>query len=175
MKKMRKIKKLRAVILKEEYFENMNIKVPDNGLLWNKTGRPTIIVFPHPTNENLSICIPLTSDKNNHYKNRECLKIKKYGKCNTIIFDNFNGVENAYLIQNMFPISNKYIHHSFRSKGGNDYYLNKKLSGKIFDNAKKVFEYYKKGVKNEILTKFNEIEEVLVNEIKKEKNKGYEG
>ena len=38
-------------------------------------------------------------------------KGKKYGRCNTIVIGKFAGKENAYLIQNAFPIIGKYLDH----------------------------------------------------------------
>ena len=38
-------------------------------------------------------------------------KKRKYGKCNTIIIGNFVGKENAFLIQNTFPIITEFFDH----------------------------------------------------------------
>jgi len=38
-------------------------------------------------------------------------KKKRYGKCNTIVIGLFAGKENAFLIQNAFPVIEKYFDH----------------------------------------------------------------
>lgn len=38
-------------------------------------------------------------------------KIKKYKQCDTIVIGNYRGRDHVFLIQNMFPITEKYIDH----------------------------------------------------------------
>ena len=44
-------------------------------------------------------------------------KKKKYKKCDTIIIGNYRGREHAFLIQNIFPITSKYIDHIDTANG----------------------------------------------------------
>lgn len=54
--------------------------------------------------------IPMSS-KIEKYKEIVKNKIKKYKKCDTIIIGNYRGKDHAFLIQNIFPITSKYIDH----------------------------------------------------------------
>lgn len=44
-------------------------------------------------------------------------KVLRYGKCDTIVFGNVLGVEKAFLIQNMCPITDKYIKNEYINSG----------------------------------------------------------
>ena len=52
--------------------------------------------------------VPMSS-KVEKYKKIIQNKMKKYKKCDTIVIGNYRGREHAFLIQNMFPITEKYI------------------------------------------------------------------
>jgi hypothetical protein len=52
--------------------------------------------------------VPISS-RIEKYKFEEQKKIKKYGRCNTIRFGTVLGRECAFLIQNMCPVTNRYI------------------------------------------------------------------
>ena len=54
--------------------------------------------------------IPMSS-KIEKYKAVIKEKVKKYNKCDTIVIGNYRGRDHAFLIQNMFPITSKYIDH----------------------------------------------------------------
>ena len=61
-------------------------------------------------NDNILWFIPMSS-KVEKYEEIIKDKIQKYKKCDTIVIGNYRGRDNAFLIQNMFPIINKYIDH----------------------------------------------------------------
>ena len=54
--------------------------------------------------------IPISSQADK-YKGIIEKKKKRYGKCNTIVIGLFAGKENAFLIQNAFPVIEKYFGH----------------------------------------------------------------
>ena len=54
--------------------------------------------------------IPISSQADK-YKGIIEKKKKRYGKCNTIVIGLFAGKENAFLIQNAFPVIEKYFDH----------------------------------------------------------------
>lgn len=94
----------------DDYFTDFQ----DLSLLQNKEiingkkhGRPCFFAL-EDINTGLAWMIPISS-KTDKYHGIEQKKILKYGKCDTIIFGNVLGQERAFLIQNMFPISPKYI------------------------------------------------------------------
>lgn len=79
-------------------------KAPTNG---QSHGRPCFYAFKDPST-NLYWVIPISS-KVAKYQAIVQKKIKRYGKCDTILFGNVLGQPRAFLIQNMFPVTEKYF------------------------------------------------------------------
>lgn len=52
--------------------------------------------------------VPISSQIDK-YKKIAASKVKKFGRCDTIVFCDVAGIERAFLLQNMFPVSEKYI------------------------------------------------------------------
>lgn len=94
--------------IKNDYFEI----IKDENLMQNHEGNSTRPNYFCIKNENNEIMwfIPMSS-KVEKYKLIIENKIKKYKKCDTIVIGNYRGREHAFLIQNMFPITQKYIDH----------------------------------------------------------------
>jgi len=94
--------------IKNEYFEF----VKDEKLMTNHEGdstRPNYFCIKI-NDENVMWFVPRSS-KVEKYKKIIQNKMKKYKKCDTIVIGNYRGREHAFLIQNMFPITEKYIDH----------------------------------------------------------------
>lgn len=94
--------------IKNEYFEF----VKDEKLMTNHEGdstRPNYFCIKI-NDENVMWFVPMSS-KVEKYKKIIQNKMKKYKKCDTIVIGNYRGREHAFLIQNMFPITEKYIDH----------------------------------------------------------------
>jgi hypothetical protein len=78
-------------------------------------GRPCFYAFPDTRNPQIFWCVPISSqvDKYMRIYNHKLAKQREKGikmpKCNTIRFGEVMGTEKAFLIQNMFPIIQKYI------------------------------------------------------------------
>lgn len=51
------------------------------------------------------------STKVEKYRKLQEQKIEKNGVCDTIVIDRYRGIKAAFLIQNIFPITEKYIDH----------------------------------------------------------------
>lgn len=95
--------------LKQDFFD----LVQDKYLMSNKENenyRPHFYAIQDKKNPALYWMIPISSQTEKYKKIVE-KKIKKYGKCNTIIIGKFAGKENAFLIQNSFPVIAKYFDH----------------------------------------------------------------
>lgn len=60
--------------------------------------------------------IPISS-KVEKYKRFIASKIKRNGKCSTIVIGIFAGEENAFLIQNAFPVKAVYLDHVHTIQG----------------------------------------------------------
>lgn len=88
-------------------------------------------------------------------------KVSKYGKCDTIAFGYVLGQEKAFLIQNMCPLTDKYIKNEYLS---NSYpvMINNKKQAEITYKAKKVLQLQRQG-KKLIFPDVLSIEQKLIN------------
>lgn len=94
--------------IKNEYFEFVN----DNKLMKNHengNARPSYFCI-RTNNSPIFWFIPMSS-KIEKYKKLQQQKIKKQGSCDTIVIGNYRKKEAAFLIQNIFPVTEKYIDH----------------------------------------------------------------
>ena len=94
--------------IKNEYFDF----VKDEKLMKNHEGKYTRQNYFCIKNENEKFMwfIPMSS-KVEKYRDIIKYKIKKYGRCDTIVIGNYRRRKHAFLLQNMFPITEKYIDH----------------------------------------------------------------
>lgn len=94
--------------IKDEYFEfaqdEMLMKNHENG-----STRPTYFCIKNP-NSKILWFIPMSS-KVEKYRKLQELKIKRNGICDTIVIGKYKRRESVFLIQNIFPITEKYIDH----------------------------------------------------------------
>ena len=89
-------------------------------------------------------------------------KVLRYGICDTIEFGNVLGKEKAFLIQNMCPITNKYIKNEYLHEGipvAIDY----KTHAAIQKKATKVLALLHNSKINLIFPNVREIEDILKN------------
>lgn len=94
----------------DKYF----VDFPDLRLERNKesingkiSGRPCFYAFLDISTQ-LSWMIPISS-KVAKYESIYQNKIRRYGKCDTIVFGDVLGYKKAFLIQNMFPVTPTYV------------------------------------------------------------------
>ncbi|WP_235417745.1 type III toxin-antitoxin system CptIN family toxin [Faecalicatena contorta] len=72
--------------------------------------------------------------------------MKRYGKCNTIIIGKFAGKDNAFLIQNAFPIIEKYFDH-IHTVEGKPVSIHNKLNRELTVNLREVLAMYRQGIR----------------------------
>jgi hypothetical protein len=78
-------------------------------------GRPCFFAFKDSKTPGIYWCVPISSKiaKYTYIYNRKIERQKERGvknpKCNTICFGEVMGANRAFLIQNMFPITEKYV------------------------------------------------------------------
>lgn len=131
--------------IKDEYFDF----VKDNKLMKNhENGHSRPTYFCVKSQENGILWFVPMSSKITKYKKLQQMKIEKTGLCDTIVIGKYRGNDSAFLIQNIFPITEKYIDHI-------DIIRNKPIP---------VVE----GIQNEIIKKVNR---VFI--LKKKRNKSY--
>ena len=150
--------------IKNSYFELVN----DNKLMKNHEGnstRPNYFCVKMENNDILWF-IPMSSKIEKYSKIIEN-KVKKYKKCDTIIIGNYRGRKQAFLIQNMFPITKKYIDH-IDTIEGRVLKVASETRREIIKKVNKIFALKKSGV-NLIFPNVDKIKEQLLTELKKEK------
>lgn len=150
--------------ISDQYF----IDFPDNKLMQNKEAingrphnRPCFYAFSDD-NTGLFWMIPISSQVKK-YKKYFDAKILKYGKCDTLVFGKVLGFEKAFLIQNMCPITQKYIKNEYiDNKRLIPVRINKELELELITKAKKVLALQHNGV-NLIFPDVIKIEKILLN------------
>ena len=152
--------------IKDSYFAKVN----DNKLMSNKDNgkfRPTYFCF-RDLNTNLIWVVPMSS-KYKKYKAIAENKAQKYGKCDTIILGKFDGQASAFLIQNMFPITEAYLDHA-HTRNNNPVPVNYKLKQEIFTCANKVLLLTRKGY-NLVFPDVLRLEKIMLQELSLNSNK----
>lgn len=147
--------------IKNEYFEF----VKDEKLMTNHEGdstRPNYFCIKI-NDENVMWFVPMSS-KVEKYKKIIQNKMKKYKKCDTIVIGNYRGREHAFLIQNMFPITEKYIDH-IDTIEGKALKVPSETRRDIERKVEKVLLLKEKGI-NLIFPNVDKITEKLLKELK---------
>ena len=129
--------------IKDEFFE----LVQDKYLMGNKENgnyRPHFLAIQDNKNEDLYWMIPISSQVEK-YKIIMDKKIKRYGKCNTIVIGKFAGRDNAFLIQNAFPIIKKYFDHVHTIED-TPIMIHGKLNRELTVNLREVIAMYRRGI-----------------------------
>lgn len=137
------MKKTGFYIIKDKFFEDM----PDPYLKGNKAGnRPHYYCF-EDTKTGICWMIPLSSRIDKYRRIME--KKEKAGKtCDIIhIVKLDDDRESAFLIQDMFPITEKYIDREYTIAGNHLMLTSEHTAREIEQKAKKVMGMLKRGVK----------------------------
>lgn len=130
--------------IKDEFFE----LVQDKYLMSNKEQgnyRPHYYAIQDKKNLELYWMIPISSQAEK-YKGIIEKKKKRYGKCNAIVIGLFAGKENAFLIQNAFPVIEKYFDH-IHTIQEQPVTIHKKLDKLLVENLNEVLAMYNRGIK----------------------------
>ena len=72
-------------------------------------------------------------------------KKRRYGKCNTIIIGKFAGKENAFLIQNAFPVIAKFFDH-IHTVENKPVTVHNELNRILTENLMEVLALYNRGI-----------------------------
>ena len=105
--------------------------------------------------------IPISSqvEKYRGYYNQ---KLRKFGRCDTIVFGKVLGREKAFLIQNICPIIPEYIKNEYIDRVANvPVRVALSLEKELIEKAKKVIALHRNGIKL-IFPDILEIEEELL-------------
>ena len=132
-----------AYHIKDEYFEFAH----DSNLMQNKERgnyRPTLYCVPD-SNSGIYWMIPISSQYDKFLAIKE--KIITKGKpCKGIVLGEFDDRKAAFLLQNMFPVTEQYLDH-IHTKNGNPVPVKQVLQSEIQKNVKFLLALNAKGVK----------------------------
>ncbi|MCL2863891.1 MAG: hypothetical protein FWE54_07465 [Methanimicrococcus sp.] len=128
--------------ISERFFKEF----PDEYLMKNKDGkpgefhdRPCFFSFRDVKHPKLLWLIPISSQVEK-YKRIYHEKVEKYGYCSTIYFCNFLGNETTFLIQNMFPVTEKYIESIYLDKNEIEVRIDLRDEKKIIGLSKNILK-----------------------------------
>ena len=151
--------------IKDEYFDVINDK---HVLVNHEKGhsRPTYFTV---RDKDILWFIPISS-KVDKYESIIKKKIDKYGECSSIMIATIANKRVAILIQNAFPILEKYIDHP-HIVDGKPLKVISTLKNKILYNFKHLLELKNEGI-NLFFTDIDNIKEIMINELSSpDKNK----
>lgn len=137
------IKQGYAYHIKDEYF----IMAEDEHLMKNKEDgnyRPTMYCIKD-NKYDIYWMIPISSQYDKYADIRSEM-LRKGKKCKGIVLGKYDGKKAAFLIQNMFPVTLKYIDH-IHTRNGNPVPVNRKLQEMIRKNTKSLIAISEKGIK----------------------------
>ncbi len=154
--------------IKDEFFEDF----PDKGLMINREkidnavhNRPCFYAYKDVKNE-LYWMIPVTSQVEK-YKKIYIRKVEKFKRCDNLVFAKFLDKEAVFLIQNIFPVTDKYILNQYFDKNNKPIEISYKLSFEIRKKAKHVIRGVRLGIKGLVFPDILKIEETLIKEKRK--------
>ena len=144
--------------IKDEFFDKIDEKL----LCLNKregNKRPCYYCFKDLKEQRIFWFLPISS-KVEKYKKIYNEKQLKYGKVDNIVFGYVEGEERAFLIQNMFPISEKYIIESY-IKQKREVIVNKELKRELRRKASKILNLVEKGYRNLVFPDIIKIKQII--------------
>ena len=133
--------------IKDSYFDKLKKLGLDKGLMSNKEGegfRPTYYCL-EDGDTGLLYMIPL-STRTEKYREIYRRSVDRYGECLGIVLGSYDGKAASFLLQNMFPITEKYIDH-VHTRNGNPVPVNKKIRDEIGQKIGKLRALVKRGKK----------------------------
>lgn len=143
--------------IKDDYFAKVN----DKGLMINhENGHSRPTYFTIKENDILWF-IPLSS-KIEKYKKIVENKEKKYGSCKTIMIREIAGKDSVILLQNAFPILEKYIDHP-HIINGKPLKVIDTLKEEILNNFKYMISMKKEG-RNLFFSDIDKLKEIMISE-----------
>lgn len=156
----------RAYHIKDEFYT----LVKDESLMKNKENgnyRPHVFMLPDSNVAGLYWAIPISS-RVEKFKEIYNEKLEKYGRCDTIEIAQFAGEERAYLIQNMFPVIERYVDHE-HTVDNIPVRIHDGLKDILETKMNRVLSLHKKGI-SLVYTDINRLYDLMVNESKETPN-----
>lgn len=146
----------------DAYFEKAN----DANLMRNKesgTYRPTFFCMRDKVNAGLLWVVPMSSRTEKFQAIHDKQKAR-YGKCLTIVMGEFDGRKAAFLLQNMFPITEKYLDH-IHTRNGNPVAVKYSVAQEVYANMRQLHRLIAKG-KTVVFPDVNRLEALMLEELR---------
>ena len=151
--------------IKDSFFDIID----DSELMQNKENgnkRPCYYCFKSKTYDDIIWFIPVSTkiekyQKIYNYKIQKQIKLGKKPSIDTIVFGNVANTYSVFLIQNMFPVTKKYVESQY-IKNKVAIRLSNKLQKEVIYKANKVLNLYNHGMKNIIFPNVDKILEQLL-------------
>lgn len=146
--------------IKDEYFAKAN----DPNLMQNKENgayRPTFYCLKDEKTSLLWM-VPLSS-RAEKFRAIHDKQVKKYGKCLTIVMGEFDGKQAAFLLQNMFPITERYLDH-IHTRNNNPIPVKHSIQTDINTKMKQILQLHKRS-KKIVFTDISRLEKLMLNEV----------
>ena len=141
------IKEGRLYFIKDEFLEKYGRKY---NLMENKiekgTKRPTYFCFKDDKNNDLLWFVPMSKQYEKYLKiyNDKKKKINKEPN-NFVFFNNIAGIKGVFLIQNIFPTTEKYVQEEYLRRGQR-IKISKLIQHEILEKSKNVIALANRGV-----------------------------
>lgn len=148
--------------IKDEYFAKAN----DNNLMQNKEGgtyRPTFFCLRDKHHNGLIWMVPMSS-RISKFQAIHDKQQAKYGKCLTVIIGEYDGRASAFLLQNMFPITEKYLDH-LHTRNGNPVPVKHSLAQEVRSNMQQLLQLIYKG-KKVVFPDVNKLKHLMLEELR---------
>ena len=156
-----KIEEGKFYFIKDDFFNKIDEKL----LCVNKrekNKRPCYYCFKDLKYKKIFWMLPISS-RVEKYKRIYEDKKKRYGKCDNIVFGYVEGELRTFLIQNMFPITSRYIIEKY-IKQKRDVRVSQELEKELKQKARRILKLVEKGYENLVFPNIIKIRDILLNE-----------
>lgn len=158
--------------IKDDFFSKYD---NEKRLLGNKEGlhhRPCFLSFSDKFNPDILWCVPISSQVEKYRKivqhklEQQALKGIAHPKCNTIRFGSVLGQPRAFLIQNMFPVTAKYVDHVYLDRNTQKpVTISVNTQKDIIRNAKDILKLVQHGFDKLVFADILEMQNKLLEEL----------
>jgi methylaspartate ammonia-lyase len=125
--------------------------------------RPCFFAFADSINKQIIWLVPISS-KHEKYKNIFDKNMNKYGRCEFIRFGEVLGTKAVFLIQNICPVTQKYIKEIYVDKNNKPILIDDRIVRDVVSNARATLAKVYRGV-NIVFTNVSKIKKVLIDEM----------
>lgn len=147
--------------IKDEYFAKVN----DDRLMQNKESgsyRPTFFCMRDHINVGLLWVVPMSS-RIEKFQAIHDKQQAKYGKCLTIVLGEYDGKQSAFLLQNMFPVTEQYLDH-IHTRNGNPVPVKYTIAQEVRSNMQQLRQLIIRG-KQVVFPNIQKLEALMLEEL----------